>query len=202
MLPDINLLPKYERRSSLLYYLFICGIIVWILLLSFIIYQFINEKSQLKEVEIEKTELTAIKESLERRLLQLESSGVGGLEEMIGHVEKHTIPTSPFIDRLMTLLPEQGNLVEYSYTEGAVEIDTQFETMSDASEYVAALNASDHIRDIKIDKVETFELGAPQETEAQEDENGETYTVIPRYHITYSIDVNRTNLMKEANEDE
>lgn len=51
MLPDINLLPEYERENSLLYILFWIGLIISFILFGVLGYFYFTEKNSMKETD-------------------------------------------------------------------------------------------------------------------------------------------------------
>jgi len=206
MLPDINLLPKYERERSFLYILFLIGLLLALLLSGFMIYQFISVKSELNEVNLKNERLTTTKENLELQMAKKEAVSTESMEIAVKYAETYVVPTSKLIHQLMTFLPPAGYLSKYNYREGEVAVETHFETMTEASTYVAKLDASDYVRDVKVNRVETFELEEPQASTDEATEDGPTpkdlFEVLPRYQVTYSFHVDQDELLKENEENE
>lgn len=197
MLPDINLLPKYEKQNSVTYILFIIGLVIVILLFGVLLYIYFSSKSSLEDTEQNLTQLNQEKTILEERLNNANSDDdTGTLESAVEYAELHIIPTSNFIDELFEILPENGYLSNYNYGYQSVDIETQFETMSDAAAYVAELNRSESVRNIVVNEISTFELSATGETEEEINEE-ELFETIPRYNVSYSIDVNQEYLKRE-----
>lgn len=204
MLPDINLLPKYKKERSLLYILFIIGLILAFLLTGFLIYQYITIKDELKHVTAQNTELVQKKEALELATATQEPNEAESMEEAVAYAEKYVVPTSKLIDQLMTFLPTTGYLSKYDYQQGNVAIESHFETMTDASTYMAQLDASDFIKNAKVNRIETFELEAPA-SETENEENAiemSPFELLPRYQVTYSFEVNSVQLKRENKENE
>lgn len=208
MLPDINLLPKYEKERSLLYIIFIIGLILAFLLTGFVVYQYITVSNELKEVNTRNTELAEAKEILELQMTKQEPDEKEGMKEAVAYAERYVVPTSKLIDQLMTFLPATGYLSQYEYQEGKVAIDAHFETMTDASTYVAKLDASEFIKNAKVNSLETFELDASEtstEDEADDESAAEVispFELLPRYQVTYSFEINSFQLKKETKENE
>lgn len=196
MLPDINLLPEYERENSLLYILFWIGLIISFILFGVLGYFYFTEKNSMKETDSLLQELYDEKSQLEEQLAALTTEEeTDSIVNAATFIENHLIPTSDFIDELITMLPENGYLSNYNYTYQSVDIETQFETMGEAADYVSALLASNYVKDAMINEIYTFELSS-EENEAEENEE-EMFNVIPRYNVSYTIDVDQS-FMREA----
>lgn len=196
MLPDINLLPEYERENSFLYILFWIGLIISFILFGVLGYFYFTEKNSMKETDSLLQELYDEKSQLEEQLAALTTEEeTDSIVNAATFIENHLIPTSAFIDELITLLPENGYLSNYNYTYQSVDIETQFETMGEAADYVSALLASNYVKDAMINEIYTFELSS-EENEAGENEE-EMFNVIPRYNVSYTIDVDQS-FMREA----
>lgn len=207
MLPDINLLPKYKRERSLLYILFLAGLILAILFTGFLGYQYITVHNELKAANEQNKELTEQKETLQVQTAKQEPNQKEAMKEAVAYAEKYVIPTSKLIDQLMAFLPTTGYMSQYNYNEGEVVIESHFETMTDASSYMAKLNASDFIKNPIVNRLETFDLEAPEANADSEDEADNQaelsiFELLPRYQVTYSFEINPAQLKKETEENE
>ncbi|WP_026906456.1 PilN domain-containing protein [Paucisalibacillus globulus] len=193
MLPEINLLPKIERQSSVHYIIFLSGLIICLLLFSALIYFYLNAKSDLNEVNRNISQLEQEKTILEQRINNLDTGDETDVFEKVAtFVEQQIIPTSNFIDELLVLLPEHGYLSNYAYNYQSVQIETQFETMTAAADYVEDLNSSDYIKNVQVNTMNTFELGDAQ------DDNEEIYSTIPRYTVNITIEVDEQFMIQEG----
>lgn len=196
-LPEVNLLPKYERESSIKYLLFIIFIVLMLIFHLFIgIYYFIT-KSNLEAVKDEYTQLNEQLNILTAELKQLEDGGNSSLGQAVTIVEQHEIPTSNFITELDSLLPNNGYLSEYEYENGDTKVVAHFETLDTVANYTTELTTSDYITDTKVDEVETFML-----KDEEADEDIEQFDLIPRYEANFSLIVNKQQLKGESSEDE
>lgn len=192
-IPDINLLPKYERQSSMFMIIFIGGFVIWLLLFSLLLFHYFNTKGSLGSTQAQINQLTETKNRLEQQVASEQSTNADTLAGAVQYVEDVTFPTSSLIDNLMTLLPEHAYLSEYEYNEGAIKIQSQFETMDVAADYVAKLVASDYTNDVKVDEIEAFVI----------DENEEiNFTTVPRYDVTQTFEANVAKLRGEDDGDE
>ncbi|MFD1708773.1 hypothetical protein ACFSCZ_19035 [Siminovitchia sediminis] len=203
MLPDINLLPKYKKERSFSYMIFLGGLALAILLTGYLIYQYIQLKDEIQVAAVQQEELTSEKEALEEQAKIQEADLPVLMEEAVSYAEQHVIPTSRLIDQLMGFLPERAYISQYHYFDGKAVIETHFETMTEASSYVAKLDASDFTKNVKVNHINTFEPEAPA------DENEETETIemslfqlLPRYQVTYSFDMNASQLKEGTKEHE
>ncbi|MBS4208948.1 hypothetical protein [Bacillus sp. FJAT-50079] len=191
MLPDINLLPKTEKERSLLYLLFIVGIVIALLTILFMTYKYIVLKQDIKSVTNKNNELILRKETLEG---QLEGSfDKGKLTNAVDYAEKYVLQTSKLIDGLIGYLPPTGNMNEYHYKLNDVEVISQFANMTDVSSYVAKLSESDLVKNVKINRISTV-LTEPEVEDA--------LNLPSRYVVTYSFQINRATLKKENTENE
>lgn len=195
-LPDINLLPKYERQSPGTFYVFITMIII--ILLSFILLGFFyfTTKNKLQTKEAEYEELSLEVEELQAQVQQHETGGTS-LEQAVAFVENYNFPTSNFITELNDLLPEHSYLSEYEYGNQVTEVFAHFEKFDTVANYTTELTTSDYILDTKVDKVESFGL-----KEEVPEENIVNFNVIPRYEAEFTLDINKQKLKGESEEDD
>lgn len=203
MLPDINLLPKYERQNSLGYILFMIGMIVCLLLLVGLIILYFYTRGTLEETNNHLTEAEQEQAILEERLASLEQDDQSeAFDTAVTYIEQQIVPTSYLINELIVILPDQSYLSSYDYTKELVTIEAQFETMSDTAAYVEALNKSEVITSVQVDQIDTFELESTETEEEQEEDSTEIYQTIPRYDVSYTLEVNHRYLREKGEEDE
>lgn len=193
MQPDINLLPKYERQSSFISIIFISAFVIWLLITALLIYQYVSTKSSLKQVNTQVEQLTEKKTNLEQEVAAMQSVERASLASAVEYAESVTFPTSRLIDNLINSLPEHAYFSNYDYNEGEIKIQSQFETMDVAADYVAKLVASDYINDVKIEKVEAFDIEGSDQI---------SFNTVPRYDVTQLLQANIEKLKEEADSDE
>lgn len=193
MQPDINLLPKYERQSSFISIIFISAFVIWLLITALLIYQYVSTKSSLKQVNTQVEQLTEKKTNLEQEVAAMQSVERASLASAVEYAESVTFPTSRLIDNLINSLPEHAYFSNYDYNEGEIKIQSQFETMDVAADYVAKLVASDYINDVKVEKVEAFDI---------EENDQVNFNTVPRYDVTQLLQANIEKLKEEADSDE
>lgn len=196
-LPDINLLPKYERQSSKHFILFIAVIIIlFISYLSIGVYYFIAKNNL--------TTANQVNEQLDEEIADLqlhvhtdETDSASSLGQAVQFAENHSIPTSVFIQELYTLLPENSYLSEYEYKNQLAEVAVHFEALDVVADYTTSLSTSNLIIDTKVDKVEAFQI--KEEPEVGDEKY---FDVIPRYETTFTLKINKQNVKGAATENE
>ncbi|MFK4997571.1 PilN domain-containing protein [Bacillus sp. N9] len=179
MLPDINLLPKHEEERSVLFFIFIGGMMIALCTSFFIIYKYVALKNELNLITSQNNELTIKKETLEEKFEG--SADKGTLEHAVVYAEKYVVQTSKLIDELIDYLPNTAHMSVYSYKFNDVEITVHFENKTDISSYVAKLSASDLIKDVKVNRIES-EVG----------DSG--------YQVICSFQINRVTLKRRTTE--
>src|SRR5690625_1283170 len=180
-LPDVNLLPKYERQRS-------GGMIIFIAFIIFIFIAYIllgtyyfTTKNKMATIDTTHEQLVEEKETLETQVEQLEAEGSPSLDQMIDFVENHNIPTSSFITELDYFLPDHSYLSEYEYGSQEAKVSIHFETLDTVANYTTKLTMSDYIIDTKVDVVETFML----------EEDKQDFDTIPRYDADFILQINQ-----------
>lgn len=207
MIPEINLLPKYERQSTYLYRLFISGLILVVLLIGVSAYVYFQTKSDITKVDAESQRLTEQKTTLQAQLANATSSEPESLETVISFAEEFVVPTSKLIDELFNVLPDEEHsyISKYSYVFGAVTIESQFETKTEVSQYAANLLGSNYLHDVKVSTVaaaEAEENAIDEDGEVIPKEGERIQEVMPRYDTRFTLDVNLAALKEEAEADE
>src|SRR5690606_17727101 len=175
-------------------------LILCFLLIVLLIFFYINTKNSLADAEQNLENLNHEKTQLEQEIATINTEGQNeSIEEVVTFTEKHIVPTSYLIDEMMDVLPTNGYLSNFNYNYETVNIETQFEEMSDAATYIVELNKSEYVKDIVVNQMNTFEQGLSEVEEGSEDDY---YHAIPRYNVSYSIDIHQTNLREASDQDE
>ncbi|AXI09690.1 hypothetical protein CUC15_12485 [Oceanobacillus zhaokaii] len=198
MKPEVNLLPKYERYNNVPFILFIIGLVVCLLLSGTLICFYVTTNGELTKAEANVSQLTEEKTLLEARVNILNTNDSSTLEGAIAYAEQYVVPTSTLVDEFIVLLPESSYLSYFLYDYETVQVETQFEVLTDTANYVEALTNSAYMKNVVIDEVETFD----HETEDIDEEMDRRYEVIPRNHAHYSLEVNKEALVEEEETDE
>ena len=195
-LPDINLLPKYERQSTSLFYWFIAIIIFILLLFIAIGYFYITGKNDLEAIEAELAQLDETVETLELEIAGLSADDQATLEQAVAFAENYEIPTSVLVAELDYLLPSDSYFTEYQYRNQVAEITTHVETLDQVAAYTSDLKESEYIRDIQVDEIEVFEPDPDVEV------NIVDFDWIHRYEAQHTIQIHKQHLKEGAEADE
>ena len=111
---------------------------------------------------------------LEERLAKMaEEERTITLQEAVDFVERLTLPTSVIIEELLELLPEQRHLTY--------------------------LDHSELFNDVKVDVISTQQL---EEMESREGDNSVIFSILPRYSVDFSLQVNMRELAVRGDGDE
>lgn len=181
MTPEINLLPKIDHKDdvkSKVPYFVLAS--VAILLLAYFTYAYFSASSKITTLTAEEAVRQAEVDEALATLTQLEESNKGTLEGAVGFVKEQAYAVTPLMDEVTKQLPPNTYLREYNFTEEAVTLTVDLETMRDVSFYIERLVKSDYFVDAQIIDVSAFELG---ETE-KEQKPSEKFNFIPRYTVT------------------
>lgn len=196
-LPNVNLLPQYERERSSNYIFFLIFIIVILLAYIFLGVYYFTTKGKLEAVSAEVQQLTEERNQLEIKVAELETDGSSSLEQAVSFVEQYELPTSELIVELDNILPDHSYLMEYAYDAHVTKVNAHFETLDTLAEYTSSLLASDFIQDVKADSIEAFTLKEELDSETTND-----FHVIPRYEGEFSLVIDKLTLKGESAEDE
>ena len=194
MIPNINLLPRTDRRhadSKLVYILIgVIGIIV----LTIMLWQYFSARSSLADLMAEEVGLQQEVATLQTEYdTYLASQQGGSLEESVTFVERVSYTVSPLIDETQGLLEGNTYLRSYSFSESAVTINVDFETLASIAEYVSALENSSFFTDAQLSHVSNFELGPAGSSEEETDET-EKFNEVPRYSTNITLQIDQTYL--------
>lgn len=197
MVPEINLLPQFERRKSSNLLLIMGGIVIG-LLIVFLCIQYFSLKKEINGLEAEETQLV-----VERDLLSAEISSVNPEEQgthstAVTFVEKVSYPVSPLIDEIYSLIEANTYLRSYLFDETGILLSADFETMNEISLYIEKLLNSNYFSDVKVESVSTFEPVGEQDAET-EDVN---FDVQWRYSATIHLEINESYLSEGGTRDE
>lgn len=195
MIPDINLLPKYDKRQSTSKNLFIILTAVMLLLVIFFAFQYFQFRAEIAKLQDEEEQVIAERNRLQEELDNM-TVNTGSLKQSVEYVERISYPVSPIIDETVRLQPEHSYLREYAFEEEAAEVAMDFETLSDISDYLTQLSNSPFFKDAQVTSIEQFELGGEEEEEREGD-----FHEIPRYEVRFKLYVDSNSLAAGGDED-
>lgn len=193
-LPDINLLPQYERQGSRLFYLFIFMMIITLVAYVYIGYDYFTTKSSLSDVNEQYDILEEEHEQLQVRVSQKEENE-SHIRDAVAFVENYDMPASIFIEQLNELIPQYNYLSEYRYRNQIAEIVTHFESLDLISRYTTDLLNFDFVQDVIVNDIHTFALKNEEEVLAD-------LLMTPRYEAKFTLQIDKRQLKGAIEADE
>ncbi|MGY4794597.1 PilN domain-containing protein [Lysinibacillus fusiformis] len=186
MVPDINLLPQLEKRTTSPKLFYSLVIVIVGLIVAYLLFLFFTSKSDLARLTAEEQALTTQLDQLQQELDARQSVDQGSLEESVTFIQGVSYPVTPLIDETRTLLPTHSYLRSYVFGENTVNIEVDFETMTDISKYVERLLMSSYFTDAQINTVSNFdiELGEQRELTPQQ-----KFKEVPRYSVSITATI-------------
>lgn len=188
MTPNINLMPKLEKKDASSNVIYLLLAIFALVGISALTWMFLSANSKIDELTVEQTALQATKDKRTAELEALQSLNSGSLQESLAFVERVSYPVTPLIDETQNLLPENTYLRDYAFSESTVTATMDFETLNSVSEYVSNLEGSEYFMDVQVGTVNNFELAPEGSTDTGDTIN---FDEVPRYSVdvTLMIDV-------------
>jgi type IV pilus assembly protein PilN len=183
MFPEINLLPQKKKRNYVV-------ILSMVLFFVFLIIEATIMYVQYDEVEFEETlvkqELQTVQQlqAVKQKELDVIRSSTAAVElsNAVDWVENYPVPTVFFIDHLVSLLPERGFLLSFSFSDsGSVAITVQFDSNREVAYFLSYLKDSAYIDSAKLNSLNT----------AAVDQNEQT---VPRYVGHFQLTLNKSAL--------
>lgn len=200
MIPDINLLPKYNRQDSVAYIVFSIGFILAFLVLIGLIVYYFYLRGALEDTSDRLAQVQQERDVLAARVAELEQDNSDSFLDVYTYIDQQVTPTSFLIDELVNTLPVHSYLYQFDYADQTAEVDIQFETMSDTAAYVEELIKSDFIKNATVDEMNSHELEFSDESEEQDPDD--FYHTIPRYQVRYTVEVDHAYLKEAGNSNE
>ena len=156
MVPEINLLPKTDRKSAESKWITLILALVFVLLLLFLAVQYVTLTKSVNTLEEEQQILATEKTELETTLASLQEPKGVDLEESVAFVERVSYPVSPLIIEINHYLDDDAYLRDYSFSEENVQFAVDIETMSEVVSYIENLTGSLYFEDAIVHQIETF----------------------------------------------
>ncbi|MED3762669.1 PilN domain-containing protein [Ureibacillus terrenus] len=185
-IPDINLLPKVERRQSIPKNLYIILTIITLLFVSFFVLQYFTYLSKISSLQKEEEQLLTKRDQLQEELDSI-SVDTASLKQSVDFVENISYPVSPIIDETIRLQPGHSYLREYAFTAQTAEVAMDFETLSDISKYLSRISGSEYVKDAQVSEIEHFKIKEDAEKKAD-------FREIPRYKVKFTLSINQQTL--------
>ena len=181
MVPEINLLPKVERKSAKRRWFSLILTIIFSLLLVFLMIQYFTLTKSIKTLESEQQVLATEKVALEETLAALHKPKGIDLEASVEFVESVSYPVSPLVIEINKYLDENAYLRDYLFSEETIGVEVDFETLSEVVSYIEDLMDSPYFKDVVVSDIETFDPTASDEDEEDQ------FKVTDRYSNKFEI---------------
>lgn len=190
MIPNINLLPKTNQKGSESNLLMILVGIIGAIVLTIFSWQYFSARSDYADYTAQQEQLQAELTKLQNDLLALTNVlPQGSLEESVTFVERVSYPVSPLINEAEGLLPNNTYLTNYQFSETAVSIAVNFETLTAISQYVSLLENSPYFTDAQLSTVNQLEISVGEKADGEEN-----FDEIPRYSTNITLAINQIYL--------
>lgn len=197
MIPDINLLPKVEKRQSTsTKNIYILISIIVLLLVAFFVLQYFKIRGEISTLKEKEQSVLAERDQLEAELDNM-TMNTGSLEQSVEFVEMISYPVSPIIDETIRLQPGHSYLREYAFDATTAEVTMDFETLSDISSYLSKLVNSAYFQDVQVTSIEHFEIMPNRVTDEGEEvtvDNRANFYEVPRYEVVFTLFINSNYL--------
>lgn len=192
MIPDINLLPKIERKktSSLLLWLFVA--VVCLLLIAAGV-KYFALKSEIETLTAEEQEISAKIDDYNDQISNFEQQSQGSLEQSVQFVESVSYPVTPIIDSVERHLEPYEKFTKMNFNDEGITVNIDFETLNDVSIYVQKLLEDNLYTDVQIDKVTAFKPEKNEYNNADSDEG-----LVPRYTAEIKLAISNSDLLAEV----
>lgn len=192
MIPDINLLPKVERRPNNTKLLYILLAVIALLILSLLVWQYFSARSSLVSIVNEEQALLAQRDQLQSQLnVYNDSKSNISLEQSVQFLDQISYQVSPLIKEILNLQPNNSFLRTFEFAEKSVTVWIDFETMNDISNYVTRLNNSDYFLDVQVSTISNFELVVESGDTVESTTN---FNEQPRYTTNLTLVIDETYL--------
>lgn len=186
MVPDINLLPQLEKRTTSPKLFYSLVIVIVGLIVAYVLFIFFTSKSELSRLTAEEQALTTQLDQLQQELVARQNVDQGSLEESVTFIQSVSYPVTPLIDETKTLLPTHSYLRSYVFGENSVNIEVDFETMTDISKYVERLLMSSYFTDAQINTVSNFEIELGEQRVLTPQQK---FKEVPRYSVSITATI-------------
>ena len=187
MVPEINLLPKMERRTTGNKWGILLVVLAFIAIVGVLAFQYFSLSNSVKALQADQQALLAEKTAVEEKIVTLEQPEKMDLGTMVGVLERITYPVSPLLEEINVYRGDNVYLREFILKDNEVEFVMDFETMPEAATYVGDVVGSEYFIDIKVDEIFTF---GPVE----EDETIEAFDVVSRLGNRFTVTIDPTYL--------
>ena len=153
MVPEINLLPSFERKTTKNRLFVVVLLSLFGVLLIYFVYQQIALTKSLTVLEQEQQQLLDEKITLEQSLTELDQPKELTLEDSVTFIESVSYPVSPLIKEINKYIHSSDHIENYSFAETTVRFSIFFTSLTEIANYVENLSGSRYFSDVKVDQV-------------------------------------------------
>lgn len=207
MLVEINLLPKKNRKSKVIFIMIGIMIVLLVAIVSFYIWQIHAKEAKLAETQNQLDTTLNIIEQKNKKLAEYNSStSVQELEQAIQWADTQSFNSVFLLEQLTRMLPERGFILDFKIDANyKINQLIQFDTRSDAAYYLHTLLANEWVEEAVISeaKSETLDLQTDDASVKGKNASVSYYNeanVLPRYIAQYEIILNLQALEKAAHQ--
>lgn len=196
MLIDINLLPEKQKKNYTRLAVIILMVIVFILLSYLLLIKYNSAREQ-TEVYIDQLQEIKLQQATEEKKLKdyTSSNTIEELSSAINWTEQLPLPTVNLIRHLTSLLPENGYIQTFQYSdEGEVYVTVLFNRTREAAYYISYLKNSEFVEEVNILSLATTTPNVADMIEGET--NGQTTKYIGQFEIV----INRSSLKNSEQE--
>ena len=192
MIPELNLLPKVEKRTSKNSALLMALLIAVLMTVVYGIYYF-TLANDIKSLDSQQQALSSEVDSYNKQLANFQLDSQDSFDQSVSYVEAISYPVTPIIESVESHLESYEKLTNITYGETGVTLTADFETLHGVSKYVQNLVTDPLYTDAQVTSVTAFE---PEKKEYQEATVSDK--LIPRYTATIQLMINQTKLLAEG----
>lgn len=193
MLVDINLLPKKEQKNIASLLLVAVALVLFVSSFIYIYWQKTSTEQAINQLDQE-TEITNEILSMEQqKIIDYQSSNaVEQLEKAINWTAQLPFNMNFVVQELTKLLPERGFILDFAYTDSAVDCMIQFDVSAEAAYYLNALLNLPWLTEATLTERKTEFIDESEQTTKKD-------SVLPRYVAQYEmkIDLNAVKTLSK-----
>lgn len=184
MIPEINLLPRKEKKTLSGRMYIIVSMSVFLLTALFLTYAYIDSKNARSLADVELLQLQADIIVLQSEIDNKDSQVGSSRYSAVDFTEKYTYSVSPIVTEITAYLPTHSFLRDYSFLVNTVSFKVDFEDKTMITLFVEDLLMSKMFTDVKLDEIISFELDSQDGSEESID-----FDEVPRYSGSFTVDV-------------
>ena len=188
MVPEINLLPKRERKKSNSILIVAISLILFVTVVLLLVIQYVSIKGEIETLTAQETYSVAEKEDLTQLVDDINMSGQGDLQTSVSFAESVSKSVSPLLIEVNALLENHTYLRQYEFVDQSINISVDVETMTSLSKFVDKLLISHYFSDVKVESVTNFDLSNSTENIEKR------FEIIPRYSAIINLTIDPSYL--------